>query len=178
MGILEIIAERRIGIEQLAARPNLRASLSQVDRAATNAESTEDEKARVESIIELCFEYERETDPDEKNNILLTLEEVSANESLELPTVSIEDRDARLKIEEPAYPKAAKTETQRLEKFRRKYFSLRAKAGLSTQAALAKKSGLRRSYISIIETGDHFPQQKTLQKLAEAFGVDVTELLP
>jgi transcriptional regulator with XRE-family HTH domain len=62
--------------------------------------------------------------------------------------------------------------------FLRKYFSLRAKANLATQQDVAKKSGLRRSYVSTIESGEHLPQQKTLQKLAKAFGVDVSELLP
>jgi len=56
--------------------------------------------------------------------------------------------------------------------------SLRAKSGFKTQQSVAKKSGLRRSYVAVIEAGEHFPQQKTLQKLAKAFGVDVSELLP
>jgi DNA-binding XRE family transcriptional regulator len=178
MCILEIIAERRIGIEQLSSRPALRNLLAKADRAAQSSTSTDDEKARIESIVELCFEYDRETDPDEKANILRTLEEITAHAPLELPTTTVEQWDAQLAAESRAYAKAAATDVQRLEAFRKKYFSLRAKAGLETQAAVAKKSGLRRSYIAVIETGDHFPQQKTLQKLAAAFDVDVTELLP
>jgi transcriptional regulator with XRE-family HTH domain len=42
---------------------------------------------------------------------------------------------------------------------------------------VARKSGLARSYVAVIESGEHVPQQKTLQKLAKAFGVDVAELL-
>ncbi len=178
MGVLEIIAERRIGIEKLASRPALRAFLVKADRAALRGKSTDDERARIESIVELCFEYDRETDPAEKANILRTLEEISANAALELPSTSVEDWDRHLMAEDAAYAKTNKAEGDRLQAFRTKYFSLRAKAGLETQAAVAKRSGLRRSYVAVIETGDHFPQQKTLQKLAAAFGVDISELLP
>jgi DNA-binding XRE family transcriptional regulator len=177
MGILEIIAERQIGMEQLTSRPKLRASLAQADRASRHPRLTDQEKARIGSIVDLCFEYERETDPDEKANILRTLEEISANQPLELPTGTIADWDRKLKTDGSVYARAAEAEAQRLQEFRKKYFSLRAKAGLETQAAVAKKSGLRRSYVAVIETGDHFPQQKTLQKLAKALGVDVHDLL-
>ena len=44
-----------------------------------------DEKARMESIITLCLEYDRETDTDEKENILRTLVEIITNAPLELP---------------------------------------------------------------------------------------------
>lgn len=178
MGVLEIIAERRIGSVQLAAHPALHASIIQADRASRSDTLPDDEKARIESLVELCFEYDRETDPDEKANILRTLEEISANAPLELPTATMEQWDEELKATEPVYAAAAAAEEQRMAAFRKKYFTLRAKAGLKTQAALAKKSGLRRSYISVIENGHHFPQQKTLQKLAHAFGVEVSDLLP
>ena len=139
---------------------------------------SDDERKRIESIVELCFEYDRETDPDEKANLLRTLEEITANTPLELPTATVEEWDEQLVAETPAYAKTAAADAQRLQAFRKKYFSLRAKAGFETQTAVARHSGLRRSYIAVIETGDHFPQQKTLQKLAAAFGVDVGELLP
>ncbi len=44
-----------------------------------------DDKARMESIITLCLEYDRETDADEKENILRTLVEIITNAPLELP---------------------------------------------------------------------------------------------
>ena len=78
----------------------------------------------------------------------------------------------------PASAKAARAADYRVRAFLKKYFSLRARAGLKTQQSVAKKSGLRRSYVAVVEAGDHFPQQKTLQRLAKAFGVDVSELLP
>ncbi|MSU66882.1 MAG: XRE family transcriptional regulator [Opitutus sp.] len=178
MGVLEIIAERRIGATQLASLPALRASIIRADRAAHNAPQTADERSRIESIVDLCFEYEREPKPNEKANILRTLEEISANAPLEAPSATVEEWEQDLKVGDPAYARAAEAELQRLQAFRKKYFSLRAKAGLETQAAVAKKSGLRRSYVAVIETGSHFPQQKTLQKLAKALGVDLHELLP
>ena len=177
MGILEIIAERRLGAAQFAGHPTLRASLARAERAARRPRLTDSEKARIESIIDLCFEYDREAAPDEKANILRTLEEISANAPLDPPAETVEAWDEKLQAAVPAYATEAAAEAQRLQAFRKKYFSLRAKAGLDTQAAVAKKSGLRRSYIAVIETGDHLPQQKTLQKLAKAFRVDVAELL-
>jgi transcriptional regulator with XRE-family HTH domain len=128
--------------------------------------------------VELCFAYDRETDQGEKVNILRTLEEISANEPLELPKVTVEEWEEKLNSSDTAFGKAKGNADRRRTEFQKKYFSLRAKAGMQTQAAVAKKAGLRRSYIGVIEAGGHFPQQKTLQKLAKAFGVDVADLLP
>jgi transcriptional regulator with XRE-family HTH domain len=54
---------------------------------------------------------------------------------------------------------------------------LKAKAGLKTQMDIAKATGIERTHVTVLESGEHMPQQKTLQKLAKAFGVDVTELM-
>jgi len=178
MGILEIIAEQHLGMKALASHPALRAAFDQAEKATRRPKVTEDEKARIASIVELCFEYDREADPEEKENILRTLEEISANVPLELPKQTVEEWETDLKKKDAAYAKADRAADRRGKDFLKKYFSLRAKAGLETQDAVAKKSGLKRSYIGVIETGEHFPQQKTLQKLAKAFGVDVSELLP
>ena len=178
MGILEIVAELRLGARKLAAHPELRSALQRVEEAARGPEITKAEKSRIASIVELCFEYERESDPDEKANILRTLGEISANEPIELPNSTVEEWDEELKSEDSAYANAARAADDRITAFLKKYFSLRAKAALKTQQAVAKKSGLRRSYVGVIEAGGHFPQQKTLQKLAKAFGADVSEFLP
>jgi len=56
---------------------------------------------------------------------------------------------------------------------------LREKRGLS-QAALAAKvgaKGVSREYIARLETGKHDPPLSTLEKLAKALKVKVTELL-
>jgi transcriptional regulator with XRE-family HTH domain len=54
--------------------------------------------------------------------------------------------------------------------------TLRAKSEMS-QAALAQKVGVSREYIARLETGRHDPPLSTLEKLAKALGVRVTELL-
>lgn len=55
--------------------------------------------------------------------------------------------------------------------------SLREQAGL-TQVQLAKKSGLPQSHISRLENGEHSPSHVTLEKIANALGVPVSELAP
>lgn len=177
MGVLEIIAEQRLGTKEWESHPQLRAALVRIDQSARRPNLHEDEKARIASLVELCFAYEGESDPEEKANILRTLEEISANEPLELPTENVEKWEEKLDASNPDFGKAKGKLERRREVFQKKYFSLRAKAGLQTQEAVAKKAGLRRSYVAVIESGDHYPQQKTLQKLAKAFGVDVAELL-
>lgn len=178
MGVLEIIAEQRLGMTALKSHPKLRLAFEKAEEATRRPKISPDEKARIASIVELCFEYDRESDPDEKMNILRTLDEISANEPLELPTQDIQEWETQLKAKDSSYAKADDDTKSATSLFLKKYFSLRARAGLETQAALAKASGLKRSYVATIETGEHFPQQKTLQKLAKAFGVDVTELFP
>jgi DNA-binding XRE family transcriptional regulator len=177
MTVLEIIAERNLGTKTLANHPELGAALRRIDNLARVGEPSEDERTRIASLVELCSAYECETDADEKANILRTLEEISANQTLELPTETIEQWEKHLASSDQSFAKAKDTLDRRRREFQKKYFSFRARAGLQTQEAVAKRSGLRRSYVAVIEAGVHFPQQKTLQKLAKAFKVDVAELL-
>ena len=177
MTVLEIIAEQSIGKKTLADHPQLRSALQRIDNSTHGGNPGEDEKARIASLVELCSAYERETDADEKGNILRTLEEVSENDPLEPLTETIEDWEEQLASKDPAFAKAKRALDRRRREFQKKYFSFRARAGLRTQEAVAKRAGLRRSYVAVIEAGVHFPQQKTLQKLAKAFDVDVAELL-
>lgn len=53
----------------------------------------------------------------------------------------------------------------------------RTDAGL-TQAELAEKSGLPQSHISRLENGQHSPSAKTLEKIADALGLAMTEFDP
>src|SRR2546430_14450299 len=105
MGVLEIVAEQRLGSKRLTAHPELRSALQRVDLAARSPQITKAEKSRIASIIELCFEYDRESDPEEKANILRTLEEISVNEPIELPTATVEDWDKELRSEDGAHRK-------------------------------------------------------------------------
>jgi transcriptional regulator with XRE-family HTH domain len=54
--------------------------------------------------------------------------------------------------------------------------TLRTKKKLS-QAALAQRAGLSREYVNKIEAGRYDPPLSTLNSLAKALGVPVTELL-
>jgi DNA-binding XRE family transcriptional regulator len=157
----------------------LHQALNDLDQSATRANGGVEgtEKDRIASIAELCFEYGRELDPEEKQNIIRTLEEIVANEPIELPRETIEEWDQNLRSSDEAYAKADAAATHKARGFLKKYFVLRAKAGLLTQADVARKSGLRRSYVAVIESGEHVPQQKTLQKLAKAFQVDLSALI-
>ena len=172
MSLLEIIAEKHLGARALRKHPRLRAALTRIGESSDKGA----EKERIASIIELCFEYDRESDPEERKNILSALEEISSNEPLELPVESVEEWNQRLKASDASYAKADAVAAKKTAAFLKRYFSYRAKAGLATQTEVARKSGLSRSYVAVIESGEHVPQQKTLQKLARAFGVDVTDL--
>jgi len=58
----------------------------------------------------------------------------------------------------------------------RRLKALRVAKDLSRQA-LAAKAGLSREYIRKLEAGEYDPTVGTLQKIAKALGVPVTELL-
>lgn len=62
------------------------------------------------------------------------------------------------------------------ERFLAKYTQHKARLGLSTQQDVADLTGIDRRYISEIEKGKHKPQFKTLKKIADAFGISVTDL--
>lgn len=58
----------------------------------------------------------------------------------------------------------------------RRLKALRAKNELSRQA-LATKAGVSREYVRKLEAGRYDPTVGTLQKIAKALGVPLTELL-
>ena len=177
MEILEIVAEASLGKSVLAHRTGLKSGLLKIGQKAKSRVSSPEEKERISAIVELCFEYKREKDPEERQNILRTLEEIVRNEPIELPTQSIEEWDDRLASENGEYRKLRKRDEKEVEAFLKKYFSLKAKAGFKRQIDVAKAAGLGRTQVTVLESGEHMPQQKTLQRLAKAFGVDVTDLM-
>ena len=76
MEVLELVVEKSIGKDVLARHSKLKSALRKVDQRGstrTDARSTEEEKQRITAIIELCFEYRRENDPEERQNILRTV---------------------------------------------------------------------------------------------------------
>jgi DNA-binding XRE family transcriptional regulator len=180
MEVLELVAEQSLGKAVLARHSNLKSGLRKIDkRTGTRASSqtSAEEKQRIAAIIELCFEYKRETDADERKNILRTLDEIVKNEPIELPKQTIEQWDDQLSSEDREYGKLRHKDEKRVQSFLKKYFSLKHKAGLKTQAEVGKAAGLGRTQVTVLESGEHMPQQKTLQKLAKAFDVDITELM-
>ena len=180
MEILELVAEKALGKSVLARHSELKSGLRKIDKNTGTrpaSRTSADEKQRIAGIIELCFEYKRESDPEERKNILRTLDEIVRNEAIKLPTETIEDWDDKLAAEDREYRKLRRRDETRVENFLRKYFSLKHQAGLKTQAEVGKAAGLERTQITVLESGEHMPQQKTLQKLAKAFGVNVTDLM-
>ena len=82
MTVLEIIAERSLGMQTLADRPELRDALRRVDGLARSSSPKDGERARISSLVELCSAYAAETDGEEKANILRTLAWISTAEDL------------------------------------------------------------------------------------------------
>ena len=180
MEVLELVVETSIGKDVLARHSKLKSALREVDKRASTrrgGRSTEEEKQRIAAIVELCFEYRRENDSKERKNILRTLDEIAANQPIELPTQTVEQWDAQLAAENREYAQFRQRDDRRMERFLKKYSSAKHRAGFKTQAEVAKAAGIGRTQIAVLESGKHMPQQKTLQKLATAFGVDVADLM-
>ncbi len=178
MSVLQIIAEQRLGKPVLKGDPSLALAFDKIEaRSAKKSGASDDDKERIAAIVELCFEYEREKDEDERRNILRTLHEIATNAPLEMPKQTLEEWEKTEAKNDSAFATLQRSETENIQRFLKKYFSLRAKAGLKTQTDVAKATGLARAYVAVLESGKHAPQQKTLQKLAAAFQVDVTELM-
>ena len=73
MEILELVAEKALGKSVLARHSKLKSGLRKIDKNAGTrpaSQTSPDEKQRIAGIIELCFEYKRESDPEERQNIL------------------------------------------------------------------------------------------------------------
>lgn len=178
MEVLELV-ETSLGKKVLARHSKLRSALQQVTKrsmARKTVRTTAEEKQRIAAIVELSFEYKRETDPQERKNILRTLDEIAANKPIELPTQTIEQWDDELAGDRD-YANLRRRDEARMETFFKKYSSFKHRAGFRTQAEVARAAGIGRTQIAVLESGKHMPQQKTLQKLATAFGVDVAELM-
>ena len=63
-----------------------------------------------------------------------------------------------------------------VERLAKRIKALREQRGL-TQEALAEKAGVSRGYLARLETGRHGPRVSTVEKLAKALRVKVTDLL-
>ena len=63
-----------------------------------------------------------------------------------------------------------------LKKFGERVKNLRIEKGINSQMKLSFMAKLDRTYIGGIERGERNPSLKNLQKIAEAFGVELSEL--
>ncbi|PZR80007.1 MAG: hypothetical protein DLM52_00230, partial [Chthoniobacterales bacterium] len=110
--------------------------MQQVDKrsaARTRVRATPEEKQRIAAIVELSFEYKRESDPQERKNILRTLDEIAANKPIELPTQTVDQWDDEL-AQGREYANLRQRDEVRMETFLKKYSSLKHRAGFRTQA--------------------------------------------
>jgi transcriptional regulator with XRE-family HTH domain len=64
-----------------------------------------------------------------------------------------------------------------LKKFGKRVTSLRVQKGINSQMQLALKSGLDRTYIGGIERGERNVALRNIEKIANALGVGLNELL-
>ena len=126
MSVLEIVAEKHLGKRTLLKRPKLRVALRRIEGSVAHQSEWE----RIASIVDLCFEFDRETDPEEKENILRTLEEISTNRPLELPIEGIEEWEQKLKATNLGYARADAAASKKTGAFLKAYFSLRARRDL------------------------------------------------
>lgn len=115
-------------------------------------------------------------DVEELDNIIEVSLEIS--ESIQRISVgkNLADDYEDLNDEQPELPEDDKDNSYN-DKFFAIYNKHKARLGLVTQADVAKVTGLNRQYVSVIESGKFKPQFKTLKRLADAFGIDVSEFI-
>lgn len=125
--------------------------------------------------------------PDDKNDLFELFKELSLTEAPEdsdnIVTAMREILDQKVgklkKFEQPD-PEVGWSNTGLqtwIDFVSQKIKKLREQRGL-TQVELAEKTGLKQSHICRLERGRHSPSHKTVEKIAEALGVPVTELDP
>lgn len=123
-------------------------------------------------------------DMDEAQNIVATVAELcqamhalQTNEGLPSEGAQdLEDIEKEFLSIEQGQQARTKNE-QAASAFLSKYNFYKSRLGLNTQEDVAKLTGIDRRYISILESGKHTPQFKTIKKLADAFGIEVNELI-
>ena len=111
-------------------------------------------------------------DVEELQNIINVSIDISESIQRISSGKALADEYEDLDDEQPELPE--ETDNSYNDKFFAIYNKHKARLGLNTQADVAKVTGLDRRYISVIESGKFKPQFKTLKKLADAFGIDVS----
>jgi DNA-binding XRE family transcriptional regulator len=138
----------------------------------------------VTQLLERVQELRVESQPDheEPQEIVDTLMQVMeamdalTHEQFAEGAVDLEEEEHAI-LKTPAGQEADRQLQVEAQAFREAYFHHKARLGLKTQEDVERLTGINRRYISAIEAGKHKPQFRTIKKLADAFGIDVTKLM-
>ncbi len=141
---------------------------------------------RVMQLLGRLQELRTKDSPDgaeEAGEIVETMMEVAAamealrTDRYEDPeSISLDDYEAEV-VSTPSGKSAAVQLDEEAKAFREAYFHHKQRLGLMTQEDVAQLTGIDRRQISALERGLHRPQFKTLNRLAKAFGIQVTQFM-
>ena len=123
-------------------------------------------KADRDDLFELIQEWRQAEEPEAQRDIRRAIEEIVAQLPIRAkPFLSEGDKPLARGLKAWA------------EHVGRRIRDLREKAAL-TQVQLAEKAGLPQSHISRLENAEHSATNMTLEKIAKALGVEVSDLDP
>jgi DNA-binding XRE family transcriptional regulator len=118
-------------------------------------------------LFELVKEIPTAATCEDMESIVLAMREILEQEPIRVR-----------RVEQPAQEAPAGEGLQKwMDYVGERIRSLRIRAGL-TQSQLAEKSGLPQSHISRLEIGKHSPSRATIEKIATALGLPVSEFDP
>jgi len=122
---------------------------------------------------------QKENDPEDQQYIIEAIEELfmPPHESAIRNASTLDEFEAEI-LSIPAGRRVKQELDARNAAFLDNYRALKERSGLNTQAKVARRANLSLTTIQSIESGRVRPQFRTLQKLADAFGVSVNELWP
>jgi DNA-binding XRE family transcriptional regulator len=121
-------------------------------------------KADRDDLFELLQEWQKVDNDEDRRSIHRAMDEILAQ--IPVTASPLQAEPHRLPVREPWCNHIGKTVRE-----------LREAAGLN-QTDLAKKAGLTQSHISRIENAEHHPTNFTLEKIAKALGVKVSQIDP
>ena len=117
-------------------------------------------------LFELLEEISKTNDPEEMNSIARTMQEILSQTPFSSTAMDL-----------PPQPTIPPRSKKWAETVGNKIRKLRESLGLN-QLQLAEKAGLTQSHISRLESATHVATHKTLQKIAKALNVPVSDLDP
>lgn len=141
--------------------------------------------AHYKNITVLMDEFKREKEEDERLNIMHVLVQVLETMTAlrtrhfdlrDEDVTTVEDWEHKILSTEEGKRAAAEIDSEKAF-FLQKYFQNKARLGLTTQQDVADLTGIDRRQISRIESAAVKPQFKTIERLAEKFGVPVEDFL-